>query len=193
MIPDNQVWGDTFEDYAADGPASGTWTFLESVGMWTVFSDDGNQYYGPQVEASNRNLTYAGDSWSDVRLQVDLRLREGGDSTRIYLAVRAALVGTKLDYYHAYIRGDGRVQLGYYIGGSTTEDTGAHQVDTGTALDGDTWHTFAVSAVGDVVTAELDGSEIVSGTLSGGLSAGFIALGVDSGLADFDNVSVQVP
>jgi hypothetical protein len=185
---------DDFEGYAADGPAGPAWTALESSGAWTVVAD-GNQFYGPQGEGSNRNMTYAGDpAWTDVRFQVDLRLREGGDSTRIYLAVRAGLPegATKLDYYHAYINGAGRVQLGSYLDGSTTEDTSAHQVDTGVALDGTTWHTFAVTVAGDTVTAELDGVEQVSGQLSG-RTAGFIALGVQSGLAEFDNVSVSEP
>ncbi len=186
-------WTDDFEMYGVDGPADPNWTPLETSGGWTVISDGSTQLYAPASEAKNRNMTYAGDSaWTNVRLEVDVRLAAGGDSgTRIYLAARAATAGSKLDYYHAYLRGDGRVRLGKYVGGSTDE-TFSESVETGVELDETTWHSFALTVAGDTLTAELDGSEVDSATTTG-LTSGFIALGVDGGTAEFDNVRVTEP
>lgn len=184
---------DDFEGYTVNAPADPNWTPLESSGQWTVFSDGSTQLYALLSDDSDRNLTYAGDSeWTNVRLQADVRLGDAGDSnTRLYLTVRASVAGSKLDYYHAYLRGDGRVRIGKYVGGSTDE-TFTENVDTGVELDTTTWHTFALTVVGDTLTAELDGTEIDSATTTD-LTAGFIALGVQDGTAEFDNVRVTEP
>jgi hypothetical protein len=186
-------WLDNFESYPAGGQANPNWTALESDGNWSIVSDGSTKLYAPSSEASNRNMTYAGDpSWTDVRLQVDVRLGGINDNgTRIYLAVRAAPAGNKLDYYHAYLRADGRVRLGKYVGGSTDE-TFSEARDTGVSLDETTWHTFALTVTGDTLSAELDGVEVDSASTTG-LSTGTIALGVDGGTAEFDNVSVTEP
>lgn len=193
VITGELPWTDAFEDYPPNAPADPNWTPMESGGDWRILSDGTTQFYAPQSEASNRNMTYAGDpEWTNVRIEVDVRLGSGGDSgTRIYLAVRASVAGSKLDYYHAYLRGDGRVRLGKYVGGSTDE-TFSDSVDTGVELDATTWHTFALTVVGDTLTAELDGDEIASAATTD-LTAGFIALGVDGGTAEFDNVHVTEP
>lgn len=186
-------WLDDFESYAVGGQAGPTWTALESDGDWSIVSEGATQFYAPSNDADNRNMTYAVDpTWTDVRLQVDVRLGDINDSgTRIYIAVRAAPAGSKLDYYHAYLRADGRVRLGKYVGGSTDE-TFSEARDTGISLDETTWHTFALTVQGDTLSVELDGVEVDSASTTG-LSSGTIALGVDGGTAEFDNVSVTEP
>jgi len=140
-------------------------------------------------------MTHAGNAeWTNVRLEANVRLGAGsGTSTRIYLAVRAApsASNSKLDYYHAYLTGDGKVRIGQYIDGSTTDL--ADPVTTSVTLDEATWHQFAVTVDGSTISAELDGTVYSTFEGASGRDSGFIALGVDGGVAEFDNVSVSVP
>lgn len=182
---------DDFESYTEGGAAS-LWNPMESSGGWQVVPGNGGGLgYAPLQEASNRNLSWAGDeTWTNMRFEVDVRMSSGGDSTRIYFAVRAVLPsgGSKLDYYFGYLRGDGRVRLGKYIGGSTSDENTA----TDTSIDAASWNTVAITVVGDAISMEVNGTEYSTHTLTGS-DAGFVAIGVDSGLAEFDNVSVTAP
>jgi hypothetical protein len=182
---------DDFEAYTENGAAT-LWNPLESAGGWTVVSGNGGLVYASLAEASNRNLTWAGDAtWTNMRFQVDVRMSSGGDSTRIYFAVRAAERAgdsNKLDYYFGYLRGNGQVRLGKYLDGSTSDENGT--VDTG--VDPTEWTSVAITVDGDTNSMEVNCSVESTHTLTG-RDAGFVALGVDSGLAEFDNVMVTAP
>jgi hypothetical protein len=181
---------DDFESYAEDGPAT-LWNPLESGGSWTVISGNGGLVYATLAEAANRNMTWAGDAtWTNMRFQVDVRMSEGGDSTRIYFAVRAGERtgdSNKLDYYFGYLRGDGDMRLGKYVDGSTSDENDA----LASGVDVTAWNTVAITIDGDAITMQVGGTESTH-TLTG-RDAGFVALGVDSGLAEFDNVLVTAP
>jgi hypothetical protein len=188
IITGDLPWSDDFEA-DSDGSPAGFWNPMESNGGWVVQAGDSLFYAPTNVDAANRNLTWAGDpSWTNMRLQVDVRLSSGGDDTRIYIGVRAAEAGSKLDYYFGYLEGDGDVRIGRYIGGSTGEESSS----LASGVDPTVWNTLALSVDGDALSLSVNDSEVVTHTLTG-LDAGVVALGVQGGLAEFDNVMVAAP
>lgn len=183
---------DDFESYDENGPAT-LWNPMESDGGWVVIAGHGGRIYTPTNDAAdNRNLTWAGDeTWTNMRLQVEVRMSSGGDDTRIYFAVRAAERGgdsNKLDYYFGYLKGDGVVRLGTYINGSTDNENATSP----SGVDPTEWNIVAITVDGDAISMEVNGDVRSTHTLTG-RDSGFVALGVDKGLAEFDNLTVTAP
>lgn len=182
------VFQDDFEDDTEGGGAA-QWTPTESASNWTVLADGGNQYYAPTEDSGDRNLTYAGSDWTDMTLQVDVRTSDQTDSgTRFYVGVRATLDNAKLNYYFVRFEVDENGKFGYYVGDSTTEVADADPPE----LQEDVWHTVRLTVEGSTLTAEIN-DELIGTATASGISAGGIALGVDGGTAEFDNVYVWVP
>lgn len=174
-------------------PASGLNGGSSACGSWGVAADGTTQVFQERTNCTSNPSWAAGGNrnWTDMKVEAKVKFVSAtGTSTRITLAVR--FVDDRNQYFLEYTN-DGRIKIRYNIGGSSTDvmsSTGRVAVPNGT------WNTVGLSVSGpasaSTVSAFLNGVMVATGTASG-LAAGGIGLGVQSGLASFDDVVVTPP
>jgi hypothetical protein len=162
------------------------------VGSWAVVeAPDGWVYAQLDDSFDDDSWTVGGDlSWSDVVLEARFRftsVRDMEDAV-VMLATRFQ---TKDRYYYVQYRGDGTVKIRKRVDGSEPEMS-SDDLDR-LAVIGE-WMTLRFSAVGNVLSAAVDGVVVGQGIIDDDLGFGGIALGVKENAAvELDDVRVTLP
>jgi len=174
-------FSEDFEDGAANGfiPYNDQGT----PGPWVVVADGAGKIYQPQAAVSALELAVGGSTtWTDVAMTVKVRLNDADTDARVILRFKEPKT------YLVVEMAEGKYKLRGRAAGSTTDLVSPSPKPVITA---GTWYNVGVTAKGTTVTLTLDGKPIGSPVMcNAAISNGGIAVGVDSGSASFDDISV---
>jgi hypothetical protein len=180
------LFSDDFE-----GGAPSQWFLSDSTGMIGVASikADGSNVYDLDVSMSKVFLAAAGNvAWTDVVVQARVKIISFNGSSSSYYAGICARVQDAMNYYCGILRSDGKLSVRGEIGGSgsTLGSAVSAGITTGT------WYTVKLQASGSTLTFYVNGT-LMDTVTDTSLATGGIALAVDNGDAEFDDVRVTVP
>jgi hypothetical protein len=163
-------------------------------GDWAVLADGDTHVYQEQMScSSNPSWAAGGDTrWTDMTVQVQVKLVTPSSSTRIVVAVRFQ---DEKNYYVLEYTPDGKIKLRTKIAGSST-DVATNASNARVPVVTGAWNTIGLSVSGpasaSTVSASLNGNPVLTGTATG-LASGGVAIGAQAAVAAFDNVIVTRP
>jgi pectate lyase len=167
-----------FTDNFEDGDAKG-WT--KSGGTWTVVSD-GSQVYKQSSTSSDARARAGSTAWTNYAVQARVKaLSFNGTDRFVALLARAQ---STTSYYYLTMRSSNQLELKKLVSGSST--TLASKTFTVTA---GRWYTLRIEAVGNSLSAYVDGALQLTATDSQ-FSSGNIGGATFYTSAEFDDFVV---
>ncbi|WP_432973730.1 hypothetical protein [Dactylosporangium sp. CA-233914] len=161
---------ENFEDGTADG-------FTAATGAYSVVTD-GTKVY--KTTSATARAVFGDAASTNTEVQADVKVATWSTSTDRTAGLMARYTDT--NNYYMFIYEDGRLKIRKKIGGTITDVTSkAFTLNTGT------WYTFKGSVSGSAATMWVNGSQELTGTVSG-LSAGKAGLLSFNGDVRYDNV-----
>jgi hypothetical protein len=181
------LFSDNFENGIA------TW-FTNGLGT-AMTATDGSTVYEINCPMSKVCLSANGNvNWTDVIVQARVKIVSFNGSSSSYYAAVCARVEDANNYYCVTLRSDGNVAIRGDIAGSsgTIGSSASYGVVTGT------WYTVQLEVVGSTITASINGTPVLpkagsSAITDASLTHGGIALAIDNGVVEFDDVVVTTP
>ncbi|HUV67924.1 MAG TPA: family 16 glycoside hydrolase, partial [Sedimentisphaerales bacterium] len=166
-------YSDDFDDGNADD-----WT--PSGGSWSVSNSGESSYYYQQTDTSSEFVSYGGQiSWTDYSLEAKVkRVDTDGWGSCDFIGRRNGA-----DFYLLQL-GSNMASLWRVMGGWER----LQQASTANALN--TWYTYKLEMVGDVITVYKDGAEIISVTDPSPILSGQIGFRSYKANSRFDDVFV---
>lgn len=170
-----------FEDGKADGFIP--YNDKATPGPWVVVADGAGKVYQPQAEVSSLEFAVGGSTtWTDVAMTVKVRLNSADTDAQVILRFKEAKTYLVLEM------AEGKYKLRGRAAGSTTDLISPSPKPVITA---GTWYTVGITAKGTMVSLTLNGDPIGTPVAcNAAISNGGVALGMDSGSASFDDLSV---
>jgi hypothetical protein len=172
------------EDFE-DGKADGFIPYRDQAmaGPWAVVADGAGKVYQPQAAVSDLEFAVGGSTiWTDIAMTVKVRLNSADTDVQVVLRFKEPKTYLVLEM------AEGKYKLRGRAAGSTTDLISPSPKPVITA---GTWYTVGIAAKGTTVTLTLDGKAIGAPVMcNAAISNGGVALGMDSGSASFDDLTV---
>jgi len=177
----NLPFTEDFEDGVANGFIP--YNDKSTPGPWVVVADGAGKVYQPQAAVSALEFAVGGSTtWTDVAMTVKVRLNDADTDARIILRFKEPKT------YLVVEMAEGKYKLRGRAAGSTTDLISPSPKPV---IAAGTWYTVGITAKGTSVSLTLDGTPIGSPVMcNAAISNGGIAVGMDSGSASFDDISV---